>query len=284
SCPAAGKSPTTQRGTSRSMVSHEAIPIERRQLQELAERANRLLQQVKWTPLVAPPAVAPAAPGKPEWRESSVTTPAEAQVSLLAIGRQLSRDPVLLSDDVHHVLTVVRRGIQIGAHLSRLYAKASNLEALIEQNQRGGLADAQKAEFRAKYQTASAVALFALAYHVAWEMARWKTDLTANVSLEFGGLPELTLRSPVEAMDCALWYYGAFVEKSGVVNTDLDLLKLTALYFRAVLDELKLREESLQYAEPFTTRTYKLEGSEFAVHGFELDLTGAEVSVEFNRI
>jgi len=266
------------------MASQAAIPIEHRQLRELAERANRLVKEVKWTPKAPPPATAPSRPGAPEWRDSSTAAPIEQRVSLLALAHQISRDPVLLSDDAHRVLSVVRRGIQVGAHLSKLYGKASNLETLIEQNQRGGLADPEKAEFRAKYQTAAAIALFSLAYSVAWELASYKAEETANVTLEVGPPPETTLRSPVEAVDCALFYYGAFLERSGAVTGDAELLKATSLYFRAVLDEIKLREGSLEFVEPFTTRTYKLEGSELTIAGFETDLGGAEVSIEFNRV
>jgi hypothetical protein len=266
------------------MASQAAIPIELRQLREFAERANRLLQQVKWTPKAAPPASAQAQPGAPEWRDSSITPAVEQRVSLLQVAHQLSRDPVLLSDDAHRVMSVIRRGVQIGAHLSKLYGKASNLETLIEQNQRGGLADPQKAEFRAKYQTAAAIALFTLAYTIAWELASYKAEETASVPVELGPLPEVTLRSPVEAIDCALYYYGAFLERSGAVNDDLQLLKATSLYFRAVLDEIKLREGSLEFVEPFTTRTYKLEGSELTIAGFATDLGGAAVGIEFNRV
>ena len=63
----------------------------------------------------------------------------------------------LPKEGIHRTLGVVRSGIQIGAHLSALYSKASNLEALIEQNRHGKLDEAQTAEFRAKYQTASAI-------------------------------------------------------------------------------------------------------------------------------
>jgi hypothetical protein len=225
-----------------------------------------------------------ARPGAPDWRESTTGPALEQRVSLVAVAHQISRDPVILSDDAHRVLSVVRRGIQIGAHLSTLYAKASNLETLIEQNQRGGLADVQKGEFRAKYQTAAAIALFSLAYSVAWELASYKAEETANLTIDLGPLPEVTLRSPVEAVDCALYYYGAFLEKSGAVHGDLELVKATSLYFRAVLDELALRTGSLEFVDPFTTRTYKLEGSELTIDGFATDLSGTQVSIEFNRV
>ena len=221
---------------------------------------------------------------RPNGATSSIVQPTEQRISLLQIAHQLSRDPVLLSDDAHRVLSVVRRGIQIGAHLSKLYGKASNLETLIEQNQRGGLADPQKAEFRAKYQSAAAIALFSLAYTVAWELASYKAEETANVGVELGPLPELTLRSPVEAIDCTLYYYGAFLERSGAVTNDLELVRATSLYFRAVLDEIKLREGALEFVEPFVTRTYKLEGSELTIDGFATDLGGTEAGIEFNRV
>jgi len=266
--------------------SKEAIPINRAQLNNYLDSANRLLQTVKWR---AKPDVLPKesksslAAGTPQWRESAVSQQKEEQVSIIQGAKRAGNDSFLFSEAINHALLSIRCGIQLGAYLSQLYAKASNLETLIEQNQRGQLTDTQKTEFRAKYQTASAIALFSLAYYVVSELEN-KSDELSNVAVEFSGIPEISLRSPIEAFECSMFYYGLYLEKSSSVLGEKELVKLTLLYFRGLLDELKLRDESLQYTEPFTMRTYKLEGSEFSINGFEAELTDGRTSVEFNRV
>ncbi|MEM7393580.1 MAG: hypothetical protein AAF492_14640 [Verrucomicrobiota bacterium] len=259
-----------------------ALPIEEKQLAEFLERADRLLAGVKWTPKA--PGASKKESSKVGWRDSSVSAGASSERSLVKIGRAISRSPVLMAEEINHSLSVIRTGLCVGMHLSKTYTKFSGLDQLIALNGRGGLAEGQKTEFRAKYHTASAIALFGLAYYVTWELSRYKADKVGSVAMEFEGIPEMPLRDPVRAVDCQLFYYASYLDGPGVVRTSLDFVKMTQLYFKALVDEVKLREESLQYTEPFTGQRYKLEESEFSVDGFEVSFDGAEVSVEFNRV
>ena len=168
-------------------------------------------------------------------------------------------------------------------HASKLYTEASGLEHLSEQNARGGLTEAQKVEFRGKYVTASAITVFVCAYYVSFELADYKVEEIGNLQLEFQGVPELSLQNPVRALQCTLFYYGMYVDSSAV-QTSLDFVKMTQLYFRVVVDELKLREGGFSFTEPFTTRAYKLEHGNFHLQGFELDLDNQVSSIEFNRV
>ncbi len=259
------------------------IPIDEAQLSRWTERANALLVQVKWTPRL--PAAGPAKPGEAlrEFREAPPTA-AEEKVSLLAAARAVCADPVLLSEPVNHALSTVRQGLRIGMHLSSLYTVASGLQTLIDLNARGGLSDQQKTEFRAKYETASAITVFCAAYYIRWALSDYKPEELGGINMQFGGIPELHLLNPVRALDCVVYYYAATIEKGGVVTTPLDFVKLTQLYFEAVVDEVKLREASFRQVEPFTTRSYQLAGTEFAIAGFDADLRPRESSVEFNRV
>ena len=169
-------------------------------------------------------------------------------------------------------------------HMSKLYTETSGLDRLIEQNRRGGLDGPQKAEFRDKYHTAAAVTAFTAAYYTVAELASYKVEELAAMQLEFQGVPELSLQNPVRATQCMVFYYAAYLGQSGIVQTDLDFVKMTQLYFRAVLDEIKLREASLKHTDLFTTRAYKLEGSDFHINGFEIDVSAEEASIEFNRV
>mgnify|MGYP002779678898 FL=1 len=180
-------------------------------------------------------------------------------------------------------MQTVREGIKIGMYLSKLYTESAGLDRLIEQNQRGGLADAQKAEFRGKYTTASVITVFVTAYYVVAELADYKAEDLGNLQLDFQGVPEVSLQNPVRALQCLLFYYGMYID-SPSVKTDLDFVKMTQIYFRAVLDELKTRESSFEYTEPFTNQSYKLEQGDFHIRGFEIDTIGGETSMEFNRV
>lgn len=263
------------------------LPITKDDLAEHTRRASGFLAKTDWTPKegVLPEASrqSPSA-ARPAYRESSLPSASAQSVSILKIARDVSRDEALLSQDVNHALHVVRRGLAIGMHLSKLYTETSGLDRLIDQNRRGGLDGPQKAEFRDKYHTAAAVAAFTAAYYCASELASYKVEELAGVELDFQGVPELSLQNPVRAMQCMVFYYGAYLGQSNVVQTDLDFVKITELYFRAVIEEVKRREASLKHTELFTTRAYKLEESDFHVNGFEVDISGGEASVEFNRV
>jgi hypothetical protein len=259
------------------------LPIDEAQLARWTERANALLVQVKWTPRLA--ASGPRKPGDSlrEFREAPAG-PTEEKVSLVNIARFVCGDAVLLAEPVNHALSVVRQGLRIGMHLSNLYTTASGLETLIDLNSRGGLSDQQKTEFRAKYETASAITVFSAAYYIRWALADYKPEELSNLKIQIDGIPELHLLNPVRALDCVAYYYGAYLEKSGSVHTPLDFVKMTQVYFDAVVDEVKLREAALKHAEPFASRAYQLAGTEFSVTGFEADLRPREASIDFNRV
>lgn len=259
------------------------LPITQEELDEFTRRANGFLARVEWRPRPGALPQSSEDEGENRWRESVVESGSAQQVSLLKIARQASRDEALLSDDINHVLHVLRKGLTLGMHLSKLYTEASGLERLVEQNRRGALVGSQAVEFRAKYHTAAAIAVFVSSYYLVSRLSDHKIEELGNVQLDKPGLPELSLQNPVRAIQGLLFYYGGALDSSAV-RTDLDFVKMTQLYFQGVLDEIKLREGSFEHTEAFTGKSYKLEGEDFVVQGFAVELSGAEVSVEFNRV
>lgn len=265
------------------------IPIEENQLSRWTEPANKLLVSVSWHPKPLQAAAAAAAGnGGPsssyQWRDSSTGTAVEEKVSLLAVAKQTSRDPVLLSEATNHVLTEVRQGLRIGMQLSSLYTAASGLQTLVDQNARGGLSDQQKTEFRAKYESASAVAIFVAANYIGWALSNYRAEEVSSARVELQGVPEVHLLNPVRALDCFVFYLGANLQTPGVVTTGPEFVKMTLLYAEKVIDEIRMREQSFGHVEAFTTRSYKLVGREFSVSGFEPSAGPRETSVEFNRV
>ena len=260
------------------------VPIPNQELLSFAERANRLLLSVKWTTKSTPNAPHNQATGAIAWRDTSLTTSQQEELSLLQAGKAVTNDPLLLPPGINHSLRSLRQGLSIGMYLSKVYTKFSGLDQLVSLNSKEALADLQKVEFRNKYQTASAVTLFGAAYYTLWELSQYRTDELSNVKLEIPALPELYLQDPVRSLDCFVFYLTALVQKSGLVNSELEFIKATELYMRAVVDELRRRSDSLSYLEPFTSQIYQLENSEFRINGFSAELSNQLPTIEFNRV
>lgn len=258
------------------------LPIDEIQLGKFTEKANYLLTRVKWSPGAS--LFEKKEKSISKWRESSVRQAVTEELSLIKIAKIISNDPLLLTESVNHVLTVLRQGLRIGMHMSALYTKFSGLESLAALNAKRGLSESQKTEFREKYRTASAVGVFASAYHVVWEICKYRTEDVSSVTIRFEGVPEMNLTSPVRAFDCMIYYCAAYLEKSGVVHTELDFIKMTLLYFEGIIDEIKNRETSFKYCETFTEKSYKLVGSDFCITGFEAMTEAHAAGVEFNRV
>jgi hypothetical protein len=213
---------------------------------------------------------------------SGVETSAET-VSLWKVASSLCGGAVILSESAHHVLSVLKKALQIGFHLEALYVKSSGLDALEKQNTAKTLPSSQQAEFNAKQATRSAVALYSFASYVIWELSGHRTEEVSSVSLEKPTIVEFPLQSAVSARKSALFYLGRGLSGE-FVNTDLAFVKYTLLYFQEIISEIKLREGQLQFTDPFTERKYKLEETEFIIDGFKEQSDKSVISVEFNRV
>ena len=266
------------------MESSQAVfPIKPQDLEPFTERASRLLVGVKWQPKGQGTKAAPAA-GEVAWRDSTTAPPTLEERSVLKGAQRTSRDSVLLSPGANEALHALRQGLRIGMYASKAYTQFSGLEQLVQLNERGGLTEEQKGEFRAKYHTASAIAVFASAYYTTWRLRQYRAEDLASVTIPFAGVPEVNLQDPVRAVECLVFYYAQELEQNGSVWGELELLKFSNLYFQAVVDELLMRSSSLKFAEPFTNQSYKLVGTEFSLAGFSTELLKGGVSVEFNRV
>jgi hypothetical protein len=259
------------------------LPIDEAALSPYDEAALRHLREVRWRakPLgkedseINPDAfrIAPTGDGK-----------IEQSVSLLKLARAISRNPDILSDNANHVINVVRQALRLGLFMSQSYTRASGLEQLYQANKQDSLSDNKKSEFQEKNITASAVRLHTMAYYIVWKLSRYQSEAVSSIKLDLGGLPEFNIFNPVSALTCTMYYYGAYLEQSGRVFTDLDFVKATIVYFEAVIAEVKRVAGSLNYTDFFTSVGYKLTDEDFVINGFEADVTGAATSIEFNRV
>ncbi len=261
------------------------LPITEKEIAENMDRANSLLAKVSWKGK-GKPAARSTESSSGKWRPSTDYSEAssEKSVSLVKIGKRVSNDPLLYSQNVNHTLLVLRRGVSIGLHLARAYGQAAGLERLVQQNRLGRLTQIQQAEFYDKHHTSSAVGLYGAASYIHWQLEQFEEEAVSGRNLEFPGIPEVDLSNPLKAMECAIFYFGSSVENSGIVNTDLDFVKMALMYFEALAEEIRSRSNSLKHCEFFTQVSYQLQDSDFVLEGFE-DMASATVrTVEFNRV
>jgi hypothetical protein len=208
----------------------------------------------------------------------------EDSTSIMKEAVRISDDRMLLGATVAYTLNSLRDGLCLGRHLARLYEQSSGLESLLARNRQGVLHQSEEPEFHDKMETASAILLFAAGRYTAWRLEEHRSEEARSIQVPFGGIPELALQRPSSAVTCALYYYGAYLERSGAVQTELDMLAMTRLFAERLVSEVLLRKDGLRYADFFSTVHYKLEHSEFLVQGWE-NPSGARVAtVSFNRI
>jgi hypothetical protein len=274
---------------SNNLGSH--LPILEKDLAVQRQDAGALLAGVSWVPKVQIADLNGGAKefqaGKKTWRPAlNTASPQAEQLSLLKIARALSQDANLMSEDANSVLLALREAICIGMYLCQQYYKAAGILELSSANKAGQLSGVQKAEFAQKQNTASAVAVFCMAAYVTWKLGLYKQDKVSTLSVDFYGVPELDLTQPISAMKCCMFYLAAYLDpdRARLVHTDLEMVRMAIRYCEAVLEEIKTREPSLRFAEPFANVSYQLDGTDFVVAGFDVLRHTVAVSAEFKHV
>jgi len=206
------------------------------------------------------------------------------ELSILKNAVRISDDRTILSNTTNVVLNAIRDGFCLGRHLAALFEKSSGLELLLQKNKAGTMHQKELPDFHDKLQTQSAVLLFSAASYINYVLKTHRNEEADSVQIDFGGIPEVSLTRPSKSIQCALYYLCAYYERSGVVNNDIQLLKMTRLFFERLQEEIAMRKDSLKDVSFFENHHYKLEHTEFVVKGFE-EITDARVKgVSFNRI
>jgi SpoVK/Ycf46/Vps4 family AAA+-type ATPase len=208
----------------------------------------------------------------------------EDQTSVMAAAVRVAEDRMLLTTTLAFVLNTVRDGLCLGRELAHLYEQASGLEVLMQRNADGQLHHSEQPEFHDKLSVAAAVQLFGTSAYILWRLAEHRAEEVSSVSVDFAGIPEVRMDRPSKALSSAMYYYGAYLERSGSVTGELEFVAITQRYFERLAEEVQLRAASLQYAEFFTNQHYKLEHSDFTVQGFALRAHARVHTVEFNRV
>ena len=202
--------------------------------------------------------------------------------TVLGLKKRLLPESIALPVFLNETLFYVQEAITLGIWIKDSYYDSSGLSTL--QENKSALDNAGKREFESKMLTATAFMLFATAYKVLHDLKPHASDDLSVMQQKFAGIPEVSLLSPLKGMSCALYYYDKYLDHPEIITKDKDVIDFTVVYFEALLDEIQLRKNSLEYTETITDRAYKLENSEFAVDGWNNVFAGSAVSVEFNKI
>jgi len=202
--------------------------------------------------------------------------------TILALKKRLITDSVAIPLHLNHALFALQEGLTLGIWLKDSYFDSSGLSSLNEQ--KSNLDVAQRREYDAKLQTATAFMLHGIAYRILHELKPLTQDDLSVMKNKFAGIPELSVMSPIKGVSCMLFYYEKYLAHPEIITSDVEVLNFTVVFFEALLSEIQMRLSTFEYTETIIDRTYKLEKSEFAVSGWENVLEGTAKSVEFNKI
>jgi len=260
------------------------IPVTEEQLNAYKEEVTALLKMVSWSPDHRNrPASNTQLDASFLMHVGKALNVGETdELSVLKNAVRISDDRTILTNTTNVVLNAIRKGFCMGKHLSVLFERSSGLELLQQKNNDGSLHQSEIPAFHDKLQTASAIQLFVASYYITYFLSNVHADEHASINIDFGGIPEVKLSRPSQAVQCAMYYYAAYLERSGVVKTDLELLKITLLYFERLKEEVLMRKGSLKDVEFFTSQNYKLEHSDFTVQGFDVAYSTQVKGIEFN--
>jgi len=259
------------------------LKIDQSQLEKQSKMADGLLNSVTWQPKTdkAEKFALTKAIGRDIRFLSEKTS--EEKVSLMGISKDVSGTDLLLSEGINHCLQTVWQAFRLGSHVAELYEDYSGLRALMDMNKTGLLPSDLKGEFQQKQETQSAIALFVTAYYVLWDLSSYRRDKVDGINLEFEGIPEVFLLDPVRAFRCMTFHYVKSLQLE-LVQNQYDFLKMTQLFFQAMVSEIRNRLGALKFTEVFTDKKYQLEGTEFRIDGFSADIGPTVSIVQFNRV
>jgi hypothetical protein len=205
-------------------------------------------------------------------------------ISILKNAIRISDDRILLSNTTNYVVNAVREGFCLGKHISELYQKASGLEQLQERNKNQSIHQSELPEFHEKTQTQAAILTYTASKYIIYLLDQHRKAESSAINIQFGGIPEVNINRPSQSISCSLYYYAAYLERSSVVNNELELLQLTNLYFQRLSEEIQFRKDSLKFADFFTNKHYKVEETEFTIQGFETTVSAGSSSQDFNPV
>lgn len=202
--------------------------------------------------------------------------------TILELKKRLLPESIAIPVLLNQTLFAVQEGITLGIWIKDSYYDASGLSSLNER--KSTLDNNGKREYESKMHTSTAFMLFATAYNILHNLKNIASDDLSVMKQKFAGIPEVSFMSPLKGIACTLFYYDKYLGHPDIIKSDKDVVDFTVVYFEALIDEIQMRKNALEYQETILDRTYKLEKSEFAISGWNNVFAGTAKSIEFNKI
>lgn len=261
-----------------------SLPVRREDLQRQRSKVEPLLRKIEWTPHRKANSLFKSNTGSAPSFARGTGDPQRTAASLIEGVKKVSGDDLLVSGCPSAIIDTIRTGFSFGLHLFEQYARASGLDNLISLNSSRSLPITQEAEYHSRLRTASAVLLFSSSNYIKWELSGFEPEKVSPLSVEFKGLPEIDLSNPIVSMNCQLFYMSWYIEQSGVVGSEYQMVKFLLVYCEALLAEIRSQVASLEYTESFTQNSYKIDDIDFAIDGFKEASNRIVVGKEFKRV
>jgi hypothetical protein len=242
---------------------------------ELARHLPAATEKLLAFPFRAPKPAAPAAEGtlagrrvayRPLQGAPAAAAPEEFRVADRI--RDIAPEDDLFTDVEHHVLRILRRGVQVFLQIYEAYERASGLERLKAANQAGALPARDEAELAEKIEAACAASAFALCAYVATQLRDYQREATEDLSFELGEPAQAPLGSKLDALHAALHFLWQAID--GHARDDASLVKAVRDAARAYAARLRALQHSLPHLEFYTRYHFRIEPEGVAIAGFDL--------------
>jgi hypothetical protein len=259
------------------MASLSVVTIGERELEKHLELATAKVVEFSFRPAKPPePPAAEATLGgrRVAYRPLQSAAPPRAAAAapqsfrLAERIREITPRDELPTDVEHHVLRVVRRGVQVYVAIYELYEQASGLDRLKAANERGELGAADEAELREKIEAACAASLFAFCAYLVAQLQDYQREAAERVSFELEAPGEVALGSRLDALHAGLHQLWRAIDAHA--RDDASLVKAVLLAARDYARRIGARQHSLPHLEFYTRYHYRIEPEGVAIAGFEL--------------
>lgn len=174
----------------------------------------------------------------------------------------ITPDHPLLTDQQHHMVTVLHRGLAVATALVEEFGKLTGLKQLQEDNARGTLESSLQQKFKSLLQTSAFIGLHTFAEFVEFKYAQAPKRVS---------YPELILdiqlNSPLSSVKHCLAQYYQLIEQ--YVKTDEDLIGYSVFFADTLLNELARFRGSLANIANFQAYNFHVVADDFNVNGLE---------------
>ncbi|MBP6256466.1 AAA family ATPase [Patescibacteria group bacterium] len=171
-------------------------------------------------------------------------------------------------------LNIIKEALCVGYYIMDKYTEASGLKRLYDlrhsmQQSKSDLSTNELDELNKLEATAMVIFVYTTANYVVYSTSQIAADSRTGININIGEIPEIVTTNEVDAVKAMLYYYGTYIKEANNIDTDLQVLHFTELYFRSIVDRMLLVKDSLVKTDYFENNAFLLEASDFTLTGFK---------------